>query len=301
MSSQLNDRADIPSAGSSGRGWREPRVLLFSLLAGGLSLFALILAYVVMRWSPSPVVVTSFAVGSVLVALAVAAYLGTRRGHAAPFLAVAILLPYALAGVLSYASVQRATSEFEDFFGSEDLQSDLGVDGDGEPSVEGGQLPSSDVAPEADGPATLPLDGGTYTWQSGVEMTISISRKEPWGSIDDYCGDGSCGVSNPDDLRVVFEYQVTVPDYITQPFDASSCPGALHIASGNDDEAIISVAGDYASYLEGKILPGQAKSGRDEYSIERSAVGEEFYIESSCGDPYNETDGPVYFTATIDE
>ena len=272
----------------------------FPLLAGGLSFVALVLGYGVMRWSPSPVVVTIFVVGGVLVALAFAAYVGTRRGHAAPFLAAAILLPYALAGVVGYASVQRAASEFEDFFGTTDFESDSAVEGGGEPSFEDGEFPSSELESQEGDPATsLPLDGGTYTWQSGVEMTISISRMEPWGSTDDYCGDGSCGVSNPDDLRVVFEYEVSVPDYITQPFDASSCPGELHIASGNDDEAIISVAGDYASYLEGKILPGQTKSGRDEYSIERSAVGDDFYIESSCGDPYYEADGPVYLPAPL--
>ncbi len=145
----------------------------------------------------------------------------------------------------------------------------------------------------------MPLDGGSYTWQNGVTMTLSITRQEPWGETDDYCGDGSCGVSHPNDLRVVLEYSVSVPEEAEQPFDPSSCPGQLQIASGNDDEAIIGVAGDYASYLDGKVLPGQTKTGADEYSIARSAVGEEFYIESTCGDPMYDAEGPVYFMDTI--
>ena len=57
--------------------------------------------------------------------------------------------------------------------------------------------------------------------------------------------------------------------------------------------------GDYAHSLEGEIFPGATKDGDEEYSIERSALGQEFYLESSCGDP---DDGEVvYFTGTIDE
>ncbi len=65
----------------------------------------------IMRWGPSPVATTSVVVGGVLVALALVGYVGTRRGHAAPFVAAALLLPYLLAGVVGYASVQRAASE----------------------------------------------------------------------------------------------------------------------------------------------------------------------------------------------
>ena len=60
------------------------------------------------------------------------------------------------------------------------------------------------------------------------------------------------------------------------------------------------MAGDYPSEISGKILPGQSKTGSAEYSIEKSALGQEFYIESSCGDPLAEMDGAVYFTGVID-
>jgi hypothetical protein len=144
-----------------------------------------------------------------------------------------------------------------------------------------------------------PLDGGEYTWPNGVRLALRVVKVEPWGGTDDYCGDGSCGVSNPDDLRWVLRYDVTVPESFPGPFDAYSCPGELHIVNGNDDDAMILVAGADFRSLDGTILPGATRYGQAEYSIERDALGGEFYIESSCGD--TEFAGEVaYFRGTID-
>jgi len=143
----------------------------------------------------------------------------------------------------------------------------------------------------------LPLDGGTYTWSNGVTMSLSVDRTEPWGDLDDFCGDGSCGVANPDDTRVVLRYDVTVPDDASEPFDASSCPGDLNVMSGNSDEALSGVAGAYDRDIDGKIFPGQSKFGLAEYYIEKAYASGEFYIESSCGDEF---DGETaYFVGTL--
>jgi hypothetical protein len=103
-------------------------------------------------------------------------------------------------------------------------------------------------------------------------MTVSVERVEAWGDKDDYCGDGSCGISNPDDLRWVLKYEVSVPETMNKPFDPSRCPGELQILNGNDDESIIGVSGDYARFLDGNIFPGATKFGVDEYSIEKDAL-----------------------------
>ena len=139
------------------------------------------------------------------------------------------------------------------------------------------------AAPGGEG-SFLPLDGGTYTWSNGVTMTLSVERVEPWGDTDDFCGDGSCGVANPEDTRFVFKYEVSVPDDFPEPFDPSSCPGSLSVTSGNDQEALSGVAGDYAQYMDGKIFPGQTKFGVEEYYVEKAYAKKEFYIESTCGD-----------------
>jgi len=142
-----------------------------------------------------------------------------------------------------------------------------------------------------------PLDGGEHTWPNGVHLALRVVKQEPWGTTDDYCGNGSCGISNPDDLRWVLRYDVTVPDSFAGEFDPYGCPGQLHIVDGNDDDALIGVAGADATSIDG-ILPGATKYGQDEYSIERTALGSEFYIESSCGDTEFGGD-TVYFRGVI--
>ena len=304
----------------------------YPALAGGLSVLALVAGYTLMRWAPSPIETAIIVVAVVLVLLAVVGYVGSRRGHAAPFVATALILPYLLGGVMAYGSAQRAASELEGFFADDGAVASEGFEivdenGDGvgdtdfagtncaqffpgrgpyyEQCIANGGSKRSTAAsegsasPDGDGPPTEPLDGGSFTWGSGVTMSLDVVKTEPWGSTDDYCGDGSCGVSNPDDLRWVLRYDVSVPADLVQPFDASSCPGELHIANGNDEESIIGVAGDYAKDLGGRIFPGATKHGVQEYSIEQSALGQEFYIESYCGDP-NFAE-PAYFTGTIDK
>jgi hypothetical protein len=145
--------------------------------------------------------------------------------------------------------------------------------------------PTEQPTPEDDGPGLQPFEGGSYTRENGITMKTEVLRIEPWGETNDYCGDGSCGVSNPDDTRMVLRYTVAVPKSFKGTFDPGSCPGDMHVANGNDDDSFVSVAGEYQKSLTGKMLPGATKYGDSEYSIEKKAVNETFYIESSCGDP----------------
>lgn len=155
--------------------------------------------------------------------------------------------------------------------------------------------PSDEAAAELE---QLPFDGGTYTWSSGITLTTSVEKVEPWGSTDDFCGDGTCGVADPDDTRFVLRYEVSVPADHSGPFDASSCPGSLHVMSGNDDEAFSSVAGDYYAGLDGDVLPGATKFGVEEYYIEKTSIDQDFYLASDCGDV--DYDGETaYFGGTI--
>ncbi len=152
---------------------------------------------------------------------------------------------------------------------------------------------------ERGGVTTQPIDGGEFTWDNGVTMRLSIERTEPWGDTDDYCGDGSCGISEPDDLRLLLRYEISVPEDADEPLEETGlyCPGQLSTVDGASDDLVIGVAGEYASD-PGTILPGATKFGIDETSIDRSLLGQEFLLESSCGDPDGET---AYFTGVIDE
>jgi len=178
------------------------------------------------------------------------------------------------------------------------------VDGQ-EPEATQGPAPGADGAIEgggADGEQgtfeQLPLDGGSYTWSSGVTMKLSIDRVEPWGHRSDFCGDGSCGIADPDDTRVVLKYEVSVPDDAGQPFDASSCPGQLYPTSGTDDDALSGVYGDFNKPIDGKVFPGATKTGFDEYYVEKAYADQEFYIESSCGDA-DYSGETAYFVGTL--
>lgn len=174
---------------------------------------------------------------------------------------------------------------------------DASVEGGGQASDEEPTGESSEDGEEGGDFEQLPLDGGTYTWTNGVTMSLSVDRTEPWGDVDDFCGDGSCGVANRDDTRVVLRYEVTVPDDAPEPFDAYGCPGSLSVMSGNSDEALSGVAGDYDREIDGKIFPGQSKFGLAEYYIEKDYAGGEFFIESSCGDESNGES--AYFVGTL--
>lgn len=143
----------------------------------------------------------------------------------------------------------------------------------------------------------LPLNGGSYTWESGVTMTLTVQTVEPYGKKDDFCGDGSCGVALPEDTRVALKYEVSVPDSFTEAFDPYGCPGELHVAEGNDDDAYGLVSGDLSRSLDGSILPGTTKFGVQEFYVKAEYAQAEFYIESSCGDTdFSET---AFFSGTF--
>lgn len=150
---------------------------------------------------------------------------------------------------------------------------------DGVPTV----TPSDEPEPEE---VTQPLNGGTYTWKSGIRMDTKVEKVEPWGGVkDDFCGDGSCGVADPDDTRFVIRYMVTVPKDFAGKFEPYSCPGDLEPMNGNADEALSGVMGDDYRSLDDVILPGATKFGVGEYYIEKAYAKETFYIQSTCGDP----------------
>ena len=155
------------------------------------------------------------------------------------------------------------------------------------PTVTQSDPPETMQAEEPEGEqAAEPFDGGTYTWKSGIRMDTKVEKVEPWGGAsDDFCGDGSCGVADPDDTRFVLRYTVTVPKDFAGKFEPYSCPGDLEPMNGNADEALSGVMGDDYRSLDELILPGATKFGVGEYYIEKAYATETFYIQSTCGDP----------------
>lgn len=116
-------------------------------------------------------------------------------------------------------------------------------------------------------------------------MTVTVESVTPWGKREDWCGDGSCGITEADDLRVLLRYEVSVPDDYEGDFDASRCPGELSVLNGNDDEALRpyqDLNGD-TSDINGAILPGATKFGIAGFAVSKDYQDEEFVLTSACG------------------
>jgi actin-like ATPase involved in cell morphogenesis len=126
------------------------------------------------------------------------------------------------------------------------------------------------------------FDEGSYTWASGVSMTMSIRRVERWGVRYPYCPDGSCGFAEPEDVRVVMAYKVRAPEGLRKSLDASACPGKLQ---GSDPATTIRlVSNAYGRPIEKPVKAGTTKFGLIEYSIPNKFRKANFEIRSRCGD-----------------
>jgi len=175
----------------------------------------------------------------------------------------------------------------------------------GDGAIEGGDGPAEAPAQSCTNITdNCPLDGGTFTWAStGIQMETEVVEnvKQPWGSFDDFCGDGSCGVAHKDDRRFVMRYTVTVPNSYGRVFDPTSCPGQLHVMQGNDEDSLGGVAGEYERSLDEPIPPGSSKYGVEEYYISKDLVGQRIFMDSTCGeDPDNfDASETAYFVATV--
>lgn len=133
--------------------------------------------------------------------------------------------------------------------------------------------------------ADPPINGGTYTWDNGVTMSLSIEALEPWGVREDWCGNGRCGITEPDDLRLLLRYEVRVPDDFEGDFNTWACPGQLTVKEGNDEEAIKGYQASDGSTLElsGTISRGSTKYGVEGYAIAKEYADADFLLSSICG------------------
>lgn len=122
--------APAPATSGSDSPWFWPG------LGVGTCVLALAAAYLIIRFSPAPGWVALGVVGALVVGLAALGFLATRRGQAAAFVAIALLMPYLLVGVVFYAGAQRTVDEvgsyFDEEYGEDDFSDEfLEEEGDG--------------------------------------------------------------------------------------------------------------------------------------------------------------------------
>lgn len=96
---------------------------LMTALGIGIAISTIPAAYLILRFAPHSVEIATSVVGTLLVCLAVLGYLATKRGNAAAFVAIALLLPYLLIAAVAYAELGRASSAMESIFGGDDAPS----------------------------------------------------------------------------------------------------------------------------------------------------------------------------------
>ncbi|MGJ9424011.1 hypothetical protein [Aeromicrobium sp. CF3.5] len=93
---------------------------LWPALGVGTAVVTVVASYLIVRFAPSPIEFATLVLTVLLAILATFGYLGTKRGHAATFVALALVLPYLLIGTLAYASLERGASEVESIFEDDD-------------------------------------------------------------------------------------------------------------------------------------------------------------------------------------
>jgi hypothetical protein len=115
---------------------RDRRAFLWPAIGTALAVLALVTEFCIIRWVSSPFGTVLLTLSAILIALAAVGYLGTRQGHAAPFVVIALILPYLIGGVGAYASAQRVSSALGGIFGDTSASSDSSSS-DGTGTVEG--------------------------------------------------------------------------------------------------------------------------------------------------------------------
>jgi hypothetical protein len=113
--------------------------------------------------------------------LAVAGYKAGRNGHAAPFVAVALILPYLLAAAIALGTKDRVADAFgcalgADAFGTESEEPEGLASEDLEPEVQALAEQQGFAVDEVDCPDSLPAEVGAQV-QCAVTMSDGEERK----------------------------------------------------------------------------------------------------------------------------
>jgi hypothetical protein len=149
----------------------------YAIAAVLLALTTIAATYCLLRWAPSPAITTLVVVSMLLIALATLGFFGSRRGQAAPFVVVALLLPYLLVAAAFYGGAQRVANEIDTFFSD--------AEGDAEPSfdeeleaTEPEDFSDTEDTFEGEGAGDLPIDGPCLNVSQFAEVEVGMPQAE---------------------------------------------------------------------------------------------------------------------------
>lgn len=152
---------------------------VLGIIGAVVALVTVVGSYVIVRWLDDPGVVFTLFVGVCLVALAVLALLAGRRNALAPFVAIALLLPFFSVLSAGFALGQRIEDSLEDLFGSSDSEDSLSFGDDEE---------EADAAEDAVALGEEGTSGMFTVVVSGVECTDTLTdaeRNPDWDYTDE--------------------------------------------------------------------------------------------------------------------
>lgn len=113
--------------------------LLLGLAGAAIALVTVAASYVVTRWVDDAFVIFPVLVGVAVVALAVLALLAGRHNALAPFVAIALTLPFFSVLAAGFGATQRVGDFFEDFASSDGDSSSLFSDDEDDDSAAGAE------------------------------------------------------------------------------------------------------------------------------------------------------------------
>lgn len=170
-----------PTHTGSGTGGSSTGTLL-GLAGAGIALVTVAASYVVVRWVEDGFVIFPVLAGVAVVALAVLALLAGRHNALAPFVAIALTLPFFSLLAAGFGAGQRIGDAFEDFASSDgDSSSSLFSDEDSDDDSEAG----------AEGAVPLGEEGtsGNFTVVvEGIECSDTLTdaeRNPDWDYTDE--------------------------------------------------------------------------------------------------------------------
>ena len=140
-------------------------------------------------------------------------------------------------------------------------------------------------APES--PAAIPIDGGSYTWASGVTVRLDVLYADPYpqyGPPPPPIGDWAPARG---DIYVQLRYTLTIPEDFQGTFDprntfVNGCPGPISAKNGNATSVKEFSSAETVKPSD-QLLPGSTQFGVRTFFLRKDQASNPVYILSTCG------------------
>lgn len=255
-----------PSGGARGTGGGLGGLL--GWIGAALAVLTVVMAYVIMRWVDDPATVFVVFVAAMLIVLAVLALLAGRRGGLAPFVAIALTLPFFTVLSAGLGLGERISDGLEDIFGTSDGDSSgsFSFDTDADDDAEAGAEEAVALGEEG-------TSGNFTVVVSGVECTDTLPQAQD--NPDYYTSDNApeyldatapkgkqfCVVSS------TWTNSSKEPDMVWSGFGKVVTSDGTQYAPTDDDSSYSSRLSAQAGYESSTLNPGDVAEVRSVFTL----------------------------------